>query len=96
MGHTVEAIIGSVFPGFGFGGRNSVLQQFLTSVFNYILSFPACRQAGVPGRQLPNTPTAKGFQRCELCKSAASSILNDNKKLVNHLDCFKQKQLNMR
>jgi hypothetical protein len=24
LGHDVEAIIGSAYPGFGFGGRNSV------------------------------------------------------------------------
>jgi hypothetical protein len=29
LGLDVEAIIGSAYPGFGFGGRNSARQQFL-------------------------------------------------------------------
>jgi hypothetical protein len=31
LGHDVEAIIGSAYPGFDFGGRNSAWHLFLTS-----------------------------------------------------------------
>lgn len=35
MMHEGEAVIGSAHPGFGFGGRNSVGQSFLTSPESY-------------------------------------------------------------
>jgi len=50
LGHDVETIIESAYPGFGFGGRNSVGQWFLTSAFSYKFSFGSGRTVG----QFPN------------------------------------------
>jgi len=50
LGHDVAAIIGGAYPGFGFGGRNSAGQQFLTSAFSYKFSFSSGRTVG----QFPN------------------------------------------
>jgi hypothetical protein len=50
LGHDVEAIIGSAYPSFGFGGRNSVGHQFLTSAFSYKFNFSSGQTVG----QFPN------------------------------------------
>ncbi len=46
----VETIIGSAYPSFIFGGRNSAGQQFLTSAFSYKFSFSSGQTVG----QFPN------------------------------------------
>ena len=46
LGQDVETIIGSAYPGFIFGGRNSAGQYFLTLAFSYKFSFGSGQTVG--------------------------------------------------
>jgi len=70
LGHDVEAIIGSAYPGFISGGRNSVGQQFLTSAFSYKFSFSSGRTVG----QFPNCTKPRTLAEMQIDNSQISNV----------------------